>query len=77
MKIYEYYIDLKKSKLVTTEYKISDFASIIDFINFGETCVFSKHEAIVYFPFKLNKHQENKIEKMIAYKIIYGEWKMH
>jgi hypothetical protein len=76
MKIYEYYINLKTSELELTEHEeISP--DVIGLISFNEIFHFSKNEATVFFPFKLNKHQENKIEKMIAYKIIYGKWKMH
>ena len=75
MKVYEYYINLKTSELELTEYKeISSYA--IKLIDFNNIFIFSKNEARVFFPFKLNKRQENKIEKMIAHRIISGEWKI-
>ena len=76
MKIYEYYINLKTSKLELTEYEETS-PDVISLLGFNEFFVFSEYEESVFFPFKLNKRQENKIEKMIAYKIIYGKWKMH
>lgn len=76
MKIYEYYINLKTSELVLTEHKeISP--DVISLHCFNEFFVFSKHEATLFFPFKLNKHQENKVEKMVTYKIISGKWKIN
>lgn len=76
MKIYEYYINLKTSELVLTEYEETS-SYVISLINFNNICIFSENEARVFFPFKLNKRQENKIEKMIVYKTISGKWKMH
>jgi hypothetical protein len=76
MKIYEYYIDLKTSELALIEYEETS-SDVINLIKLGDICIFSKYGSMVFFPFKLNKHQEDKIEKMIAHKMSYGKWKMY